>query len=77
MLRRPAWLPLVPLAPFLLTGCPQPGKGKTAYVGATLIEGTGAPAVPNAVVLVSEGHIQAVGTADEVSVPRGAEVVHL
>jgi imidazolonepropionase-like amidohydrolase len=76
MFRRPAWL-LVPLVAFPLTGCPQPGKGKTAYVGATVIEGTGAPAVPNAVILVSEGHIQALGTADEVKVPRGAEVLHL
>lgn len=77
MLRRPAWLSLVLLAALLLTGCPQPGKGKTAYVGATLIEGTGTAAVPNAVILVSEGHIQAVGSADEVAVPRGAEVQHL
>jgi imidazolonepropionase-like amidohydrolase len=77
MLRRTACLPLVALAAIVLAGCPRPGKGKTAYVGATLIEGTGAPAVPNAVILVSEGHIQAVGAAEDVPVPRGAEVVRL
>jgi imidazolonepropionase-like amidohydrolase len=77
MLRRLASLSFVPLAACVLVGCPQPGKGKTAFVGATLIEGTGAPSIPNAVVVVGEGHIQAVGTADEVSVPRGAEVVHV
>jgi imidazolonepropionase-like amidohydrolase len=76
MFRRTAWL-LVPLAAFLLSACPKLGKGKTAYVGATLIAGTGAPAVPNAVILVAEGHVEAVGSADEVKVPSGAEVVDL
>jgi imidazolonepropionase-like amidohydrolase len=78
MPRRPAWPLLLPSAAVLLTSClAGPGKGKTAYVGATLIEGTGAPAVPNAVIIVADGHVEAVGTADEVKVPRGAETVEL
>jgi imidazolonepropionase-like amidohydrolase len=57
-----------------LVGCPKPGKGKTAWVGATVITTTGAP-LRNAVILVAGGRIEALGPADEVSVPRGAEVI--
>ncbi len=63
------------LAVLLLSGC-NPGKGKTAYVGATLWDGTGAQPVPNAVVIVSSsGHVERAGPSDAVNVPRGATVV--
>jgi imidazolonepropionase-like amidohydrolase len=69
---------LVPLlASTLALACLTPGKGKTAYVGATLFDGSGRPPVPDAVILVADGHIEAVGPRDVVSVPRGAKVVDL
>jgi imidazolonepropionase-like amidohydrolase len=49
----------------------------TAFVGATLIDGTGAPPVANAVILVSDGRIAAVGSASSVQVPAGAAQVDL
>lgn len=61
----------------LLPGC-HPGKGKTAYLGATVWDGTGAPPVADAVVLVDQdGHIERVGPRDSVRVPRGAAEVRL
>lgn len=42
--------------------------------GATLIDGTGRPAVANSVIVVSGGKIQAVGKAGSVHVPKDAEV---
>lgn len=63
------------VAALLLTAC-NPGKGKTAYVGATLWDGTGAPPVPNAVIVVTPGgHVERAGPARVVKVPRGATVV--
>jgi imidazolonepropionase-like amidohydrolase len=55
----------------------SPGKGTTAYVGATLWDGSGGPPIPDAVVLVSNGRIQAAGPSDAVRVPRGAVEVRL
>lgn len=43
--------------------------------GATLIDGTGGPANENAVVLVNEDKIEAVGSAGSVQVPADAEVI--
>ncbi len=47
----------------------------TAYVGATLLDGTGAPPVVNATVLVEGTRVAAAGTA--VDIPEGADVVDL
>jgi imidazolonepropionase-like amidohydrolase len=47
----------------------------TVIVGATLIDGTGAPPVTDAVVVVQDGRISAVGTRSEVSVPDGSDVL--
>lgn len=58
-----------------ITAACSSGEGKTAYVGATLLDGLGGPAVANAVVLVAEGRIEAVGPADAVKVPRGAQEI--
>ncbi len=49
----------------------------TAFVGAALIDGTGADPVPNAVVLVQGNRIKAAGPADRVKVPAGAETIDL
>jgi imidazolonepropionase-like amidohydrolase len=58
-------------------GCTGAGVGKTAYVGATLIDGTGVPPVRNAVIIVTDGRIEAAGQPDMVPIPRGATVVDL
>jgi len=58
----------------VLAACPRPGAGKTAWTGATVITETGAP-IPNAVVIVAGGRIDALGSAETVAIPRGAEVV--
>ncbi len=47
-------------------------EGLTAFVGARIIDGTGADAIENGVLLVRDGRVEAVGTVDEVSIPLGA-----
>ena len=58
---------------------PQPpeGKGIVALKAARLIDGTGAPAITNAVVIVTDNKITAVGDAASVRVPSGARVIDL
>ncbi len=46
-----------------------------AIAGATLIDGTGAPAVPDAVVVVRDGRIAAAGPRSAVAIPKGMRVV--
>ena len=46
-----------------------------AITGATLIDGTGGPAMGNAIVLIDEDRIEAVGPAGSIQVPADAEVV--
>ncbi len=56
--------------------CTSGGDGPvTAFVGATIIDGSGAPPIENAVLLVRAGRIEAVGPAADVSVPESAERV--
>ncbi|MGH6862066.1 MAG: hypothetical protein ACRECY_17595, partial [Phyllobacterium sp.] len=45
-----------------------------AIVGGTLIDGTGRPPVPNAVLVIERGVIKAAGPANAVTVPSGAHV---
>lgn len=58
---------LVPVA----VACTGPGAGKDVWTGATVLTGTGT-SIPNAVLIVANGHVEALGPADEVRVPRGA-----
>ncbi len=60
------------LAPATLAQAPV-----TAFVGATVIDGTGAPPVENGVVVVRDGRIAAAGRAASVSIPPGAVQVDL
>ena len=46
-----------------------------AYQGATLVDGTGAPAVRNSVLVVRDGRFAAAGAGDAVKAPPGARVV--
>jgi imidazolonepropionase-like amidohydrolase len=48
----------------------------TAIVGGRLIDGTGKPAIENAVVILKDGKIAAAGPAQATPVPEGAEVVN-
>jgi imidazolonepropionase-like amidohydrolase len=51
-------------------------SGTFAIVGATLIDGTGTPALPNSTVLVRNGRIAAVGAAGKIPLPPHTRVVH-
>ncbi len=56
---------------------PAAGEGLTAFLGARLIDGTGAEPIDDAVLLVRDGRIEAVGRRGQISVPPGAERVEL
>lgn len=47
----------------------------TAIVGGRLIDGTGKPAIENAVVILQDGKIVAAGPAASTAVPQGAQIV--
>lgn len=47
----------------------------TAIMGGRLIDGTGRPAIENAVVILKDGKIAAAGPAASITVPKGAEFV--
>ncbi len=53
----------------------QQAPGVLAITDATVVDGTGAAPLSDAVVVVEEGIITAVGSATEVDVPPGADVV--
>ena len=50
-------------------------EGFVALVGATLVDATGAPAIPNATVVVQNGRIIAAGPSASTPVPQGARRV--
>lgn len=56
---------------------PPVGKGVVALKAARLIDGTGAPAINNAVVIVTDNQITAVGAASSVRIPADAKVIDL
>jgi imidazolonepropionase-like amidohydrolase len=56
----------------LVLGAPALAAQTLAVTGATVIDGTGRPPIPDAVVLIRDGRIAAVGPAREVPVPAGA-----
>src|SRR5690554_4354720 len=61
----------------LSAGCGTRGTAGSgsmrAFVGALLIDGTGASPLPNSVIIVDGGRIQAVGTVGGVEIPEEAE----
>lgn len=67
------------LAALLLwcAACQAPGKGMLALEGATLIDGSGGPPVKDALLLIRNGHIEAVSQVNEIAVPRGATRISL
>jgi imidazolonepropionase-like amidohydrolase len=54
---------------------PGAGDGPVAYLGGRLVDGTGAPPVPDAAVVVAGGKIVAAGPRSSVAVPAGARTV--
>jgi len=49
----------------------------TALVGAHILDGTGAPAIEDGVVVVRDGRVEAVGPRSAVQIPAAAEVIDL
>ena len=68
---------LVVLGLLGLSACSGSGTGSTAYVGATLFDGSGAPPILDAVIIVRDGHIEAIGPKHAVRIPRGAQELRL
>lgn len=52
-------------------------SGTIAFVGATLIDGTGRSAIPGATIVVRDGRIVAAGAAGSVSIPDSAQRVNV
>jgi imidazolonepropionase-like amidohydrolase len=61
----------------LLAACTPSGDGVIVLEGATLIDGSGSEPVKDAVILVKDGHIQAVARENEIAVPSGAREISL
>jgi imidazolonepropionase-like amidohydrolase len=61
-----------PIAGALLLAARMASAQNTALVGGTVIDGTGKPAIPNAVVLVAGDRLACVGSREQCEVPSGA-----
>src|SRR5256884_3946389 len=61
----------------MAAACNRSGDGVVALEGATLLDGSGREPVKDALILVKNGHIQAVARVNEVAVPRGAREISL
>jgi imidazolonepropionase-like amidohydrolase len=65
----------------LIAGCGKlkPGGGESVFAleGATLIDGAGGEPKRDAIIIVRNGHIEAVGQVNQIKVPRGAERIDL
>src|SRR3954471_1538299 len=72
---------VLPMQPAPVTGArgsyPVKGSGTVVLRAARLIDGTGAAPLQNAVVVMTDDRIVAVGRAGSVQVPAGARVVDL
>ena len=55
----------------------QPTGGVKAFTGGRVIDGTDAPPIENATIIVREGRIAAVGPAASTFIPAGAERIPL
>lgn len=65
------------LAALVLLWTTSAGAQSTALAGATLYDGTGNPPLEDAVILIEDGRIACVGTADSCPVPASTETVQL
>lgn len=71
------WTPAVSQTPPRLTPEPPSGKGVVVLKAARLIDGTGAPAITNAVVIIDDNRIRAAGRAGSVNIPVNAKEIDL
>jgi len=60
-----------------LAGCGKPGEGVIALEGATLIDGAGGAPKADALILIRNGHIEAVARVNEIRIPQGARRIDL
>jgi imidazolonepropionase-like amidohydrolase len=68
---------VLPQTPARITPEPPVGKGIVVLKASRLIDGTGSAAINNAVVVVTDNMITAVGTAGSVKVPANAKMIDL
>lgn len=66
---------LLPLLMLFMMPWANANEGTIAFVGALLIDGTDAEPLENAVVVIVDGRIQAVGPFGDVGIPDGANVI--
>jgi imidazolonepropionase-like amidohydrolase len=59
----------------MATQAPAIASGAFALTGATIIDGTGSPAIEDATILVRDGRIAAVGPSARVAVPPGVRAI--
>lgn len=72
------FVPVVPQTPATrITPEPPVGKGTLVLKAARLIDGTGTEAINNAVLIVTDNTITAVGTAESVRIPANAKTIDL
>ena len=64
-------------AAIALGACTPKGEGVIALEGATLIDGVGGAPKEDAVILIRNGHIEAVARVNEIRIPKGAERIDL
>jgi len=60
-----------------LLACSTSGEGVIALEGATLIDGAGGAPKEDALILIRNGHIEAVARVNEIPIPKGAERINL
>jgi imidazolonepropionase-like amidohydrolase len=72
-------LTLFPVAVILMAACSGPkqpeGPSATVLTNATLFDGTGAGPITDAVVIIQNGRIKAVGTVESTAIPDNANVI--
>ena len=61
----------------VLGACAPKGEGVIALEGATLIDGAGGAPKEDALILIRNGHIEAVARVNEIPIPKGAERINL
>ena len=70
---------LILIAIPFLAGCSPsaPNKDTLALVNGTLIDGTGAEPIPDAVLIIQGERVVAIGPKEEIKIPRGVRVIDL
>ncbi|HQR17306.1 MAG TPA: amidohydrolase family protein [Gemmatimonadales bacterium] len=59
----------------LLGACAEPGPPRTALMGATILDGRGGTPLRDGVILVRGSTIEAIGSREDIPLPRGTEQV--